>query len=183
MPSTDLEDLWQRQALCAVELNPGNALAHATFAMNCYARGEIELSMVEIQTARKANPLDIHCGRFMAVGLCALGSWENSFSLLKTISAYNSPYPDPLRTVPCLYYFRAGQYAQMAQHENTFRDLGGWNQFGNLVKHCQTGHCQGCLQELSHAIDYLPTHTTEPNNDEKPIWLMKNHLQTAKNVN
>ncbi len=182
MTRMDLEDLWQRQALSSLELNPGNALAHAAFALNCYARGEVELCNVEIQTARNANPLDIYCGRFMAVGLCALGSWESSFALLKTIFGYNSSYPDPLRTVPCLYYFRRSHYSQLAVQENSFNDLGGWNQFGKLVKHCQSGHCQGCLRELSHAVDFLPNASTETNKSDSLLWTAKENVALAKKL-
>ncbi|HPY42622.1 MAG TPA: hypothetical protein PLM98_18995, partial [Thiolinea sp.] len=71
-----LEEFWQRQALVAIELNPGNALAHAIFAVNCHARGETELARVEIEIARKSNPFDIGCERLIATGLCALRSWD-----------------------------------------------------------------------------------------------------------
>ena len=150
-----LEDLWQRQALAALELNPGNALAHAIFAVNCYARGENELARVEVEIARKSNPFDIGCERLIATGLCALRAWDKSFRLLKDISPAEPSYPDPLRTVPCLYYFRRGRYISHATAEAGFNDLGGWEQFGQLVNHCRAGECKTCVHAISRTVDRL----------------------------
>lgn len=150
-----LEDLWQRQALAALELNPGNALAHAIFAVNCYARGENELARVEVEIARKSNPFDIGCERLIATGLCALRAWDKSFRLLKDISPAEPSYPDPLRTVPCLYYFRRGRYISHAVAEAGFNDLGGWEQFGQLVNHCRAGECKTCVHAISRTVDRL----------------------------
>lgn len=150
-----LEDLWQRQALAALELNPGNALAHAIFAVNCYARGENELARVEVEIARKSNPFDIGCERLIATGLCALRAWDKSFRLLKDISPSEPSYPDPLRTVPCLYYFRRGRYISHATAEAGFNDLGGWEQFGQLVNHCRAGECKTCVHAISRTVDRL----------------------------
>lgn len=150
-----LEDLWQRQALAALELNPGNALAHAIFAINCHARGENELARVEIEIARKSNPFDIGCERLIATGLCALRSWDKSFRLLKDKPSTEFSYPDPLRTVPCLYYFRRGRYVAHANTETGFNDLGGWEQFGQLVSHCQAGECKSCVYSISQVVNRL----------------------------
>lgn len=155
--SESLEDIWQRQTLLALELNPGNALAHAIFALNCYARGESELARVEIEIARKSNPLDIGCERLIATGLCALRAWDKSFRLLKDFSAptLGPSYPDPLRTVPCLYYFRRGRYIVQAATETGFSDLGGWEQFGQLVNHCRAGECKACVYTLNQVVNRL----------------------------
>ena len=155
--SESLEELWQRQALAALELNPGNALAHAIFALNCYARGESELARVEIEIARKSNPLDIGCERLMATGLCALRAWDKSFRLLNDLAAsiQEPSYPDPLRTVPCLYYFRRGRYIVHAATEAGFNDLGSWEQFGELVNHCRAGECKACVYSINQVVDRL----------------------------
>lgn len=151
----NLEDLWQRQALAALELNAGNALAHAIFAVNCHARGETELARVEIEIARKSNPLDIGCGRLIATGLCALRAWDKGFKLLKELASETASYPDPLRTVPCLYYFRRGRYIHQVTTEAGFADLGGWEQFGSFVNHCQAGDCKACVYSISRVVDRL----------------------------
>lgn len=151
----NLEELWQRQALAALERNPGNALAHAIFAVNCYARGENELARVEVEIARKSNPFDIGCERLIATGLCALRAWDKSLRLLKDTASLEPSYPDPLRTVPCLYYFRRGRYIHQAKTEAGFNDLGGWEQFGSLVNHCRAGECKSCVQVISRTVDRL----------------------------
>lgn len=150
-----LEDLWQRQALAAIELNPGNALAHAIFAVNCYARGEKELARVEIDIARKSNPFDVGCERLIATGLCALRAWDKGFRLVKESNLAEFSYPDPLRAVPCLYYFRRGRYISHASTEAGFTDLGGWEQFGHFVNHCQAGDCKTCTYSISRVVDRL----------------------------
>ena len=153
--SESLDDLWQRQALAALELNPGNALAHAIFAVNCYARGENELARVEIEIVRKSNPFDIGCERLLATGLCALRAWDKSFRLQKDNEIAEVSYPDPLRTVPCLYYFRRARYITHANTESGFNDLGGWEQFGRLVGHCRVGDCKSCTYAISRVVDRL----------------------------
>lgn len=150
-----LDELWQRQALAALELNPGNALAHAIFAVNCYARGENELARVEIEIARKSNPFDIGSERLIATGLCALRAWDKGFRLLKDSNLNELSYPDPLRTVPCLYYFRRGRYISHAASEVGFNDLGGWEQFGRFVNHCRAGECKSCVYAISRVVDRL----------------------------
>ena len=150
-----LEDLWQRQSLAALELNPGNALAHAIFAINCYARGETELTRVEIEISRKSNPFDVGCWRLLATGLCALRAWDKGFQLLREALPVKSQYPDPLRSIPCLYYFRRGRYVSHVANEAGFNDLGGWEQFGKFVSYCQAGNCSSCVHAISKVVDRL----------------------------
>ncbi|TXH71810.1 MAG: hypothetical protein E6Q83_00920 [Thiothrix sp.] len=154
-PVEILDELWQRQALAALELNPGNALAHAIFAVNCYARGENELARVEIEIARKSNPFDSGCERLIATGLCALRAWDKGFRLLKADPLVEFSYPDPLRTVPCLYYFRRGRYINHASTDAGFNDLGGWEQFGRFVNACRAGDCKACTYSISKVVDRL----------------------------
>lgn len=150
---TPLETLWHRLALKAIELNPGNALAHSIFALECFHRGDNEMGQVEIETARHLNPFDSTGGHLTAVGLCALGHWEEAFILLRDVSAQKSSYPEPLRTVPCLFYFRRGEYVRIAKHSSHYHELGGWETFGKLSTHCRMDDCKGCIQTLSRAVD------------------------------
>ena len=115
------------------------------------------ISRVEIEIARKSNPLDIGCERLMATGLCALRAWDKSFRLLNEVSASTPEpsYPDPLRTVPCLYYFRRGRYIVHAATEAGFNDLGSWEQFGELVNHCRAGACKACVYGINQVVDRL----------------------------
>ncbi|MFN3786629.1 MAG: hypothetical protein ACK4RS_07295, partial [Thiothrix sp.] len=89
--------LWHQLALKAIELNPGNSLAHAIFALECFYRGDQEMGQVEIDTVRHSNPLDQTSGYLLAVGLCALRQWEQAFVLLRDVTHDHSPYPAPLR--------------------------------------------------------------------------------------
>ncbi len=185
--SEPLDGLWQRQSLAALALNPGSPLAHAIFALHCHSQGEVELSRVEIDIALKSNPFDAGCGRLVAVGLCALRAWERSFNLLKEVSALESPFPDPLRSVPCLYYFRRGHYADTAQTEAGFQDLGGWGNFGTLVTHCRAGDCHGCVHAISHAVDrvMLPPETglvSNPYFPQEPDRMLRDASTDAQGV-
>lgn len=150
-----LESLWHRLALKAIELNPGNSLAHSIFALECYHRGDHEMGRVEIETARNINPHDCAGGHLMSVGLCALGHWEQAFTLLRDVSGLNSSYPDPLRTIPCLYFFRRGEFIRVAKTPAGCLELGGWETFGKLTTHCRMDDCKGCNQTISRVIDKL----------------------------
>lgn len=123
--------------------------------MNCYARGENELARVEIEIARKSNPFDSGCERLIATGLCALRAWDKGFRLLKADPLVEFSYPDPLRTVPCLYYFRRGRYINHASTDAGFNDLGGWEQFGRFVNACRAGDCKACIYSISKVVDRL----------------------------
>lgn len=158
---TPLGLLWHQLALKAIELNPGNSLAHAIFALECFYRGDQEMGQVEIDTVRHSNPLDQASGHLLAIGLCALRHWEQAFVLLRDVTRSHSPYPDPLRTVPCLYFFRRGLYAQLAVSANDLQALGGWETFGIMTNHCRAQHCQGCIQTLSNAVDKVNTDTSK----------------------
>ncbi|MEN9424103.1 MAG: hypothetical protein RL122_1486 [Pseudomonadota bacterium] len=163
--STPLETQWHRLALRALELNPGNALAHSIFALECFHRGDHEMGQVEIETARQVNPHDATGGHLMAVGLCALRQWELAFTLMRDIAGLESSYPDPRRTIPCLFYFRRGEFARIASATPQFTELGGWETFGKLANHCRTDDCKGCIQTLSQAVDKVSPQTTSlPNN-------------------
>lgn len=150
-----LEIQWHRLALRALELNPGNALAHSIFALECFHRGDYEMGKLEIETARQVNPFDHAGGHLLAVGLCALRHWELAFTVLRDLAGLDSRYPDPLRVVPCLFYFRQGEFAKAARSAPQFAVLGGWNTFGTLVNHCRSDDCKGCIQTLSRAVDML----------------------------
>ncbi|WGZ94157.1 MAG: hypothetical protein QJT81_20625 [Candidatus Thiothrix putei] len=156
-PTDNLETQWHRLALRALELNPGNALAHSIFALECFHRGDYEMGKVEIETARQVNPFDHTGGHLLAVGLCALRHTELAFNLLCELAGLDSRYPDPLRVVPCLFYFRRGEFAKNARSASQYAALGGWEIFGTLVNHCRTDDCKSCIQVLSHAVDDLPT--------------------------
>ncbi|OQX15443.1 MAG: hypothetical protein BWK73_06795 [Thiothrix lacustris] len=155
-PIASLEILWNRLALRALELNPGNALAHSIFALECFHRGDAEMGKLEIETARQVNPFDHTGGHLLAVGLCALRHWELAFTLLKDVAGLDARYPDPLRAVPCLFYFRQGEFAKAARSSTQFAALGGWDTFGHLVSRCRADDCKGCIQTLSLAVDKLP---------------------------
>ena len=151
--STPLETQWHRLALRALELNPGNALAHSIFALECFHRGDHEMGQLEIETARQVNPHDTTGGHLMAVGLCALRHWELAFTLMRDIAGLESNYPDPRRTVPCLFYFRRGEFARLATATPQCTEIGSWETFGKLVHHCRTDDCKGCINTLSQALD------------------------------
>lgn len=178
---TPLESLWHRLALKALELNPGNALAHSIFALECYHRGDNEMGQVEIETARHVNPFDTAGGHLTAVGLCALGHWENAFTLLRDVYAQNSSYPEPLRTIPCLFYFRRGEFIRIAKHSANCHELGGWETFGKMSTHCRTDDCKGCVQTLSQAVDHVTssgTGNTQPSVSD--FWgSIQRHLSKA----
>ncbi|EIJ34951.1 hypothetical protein [Thiothrix nivea] len=169
-----LEALWHKLALKAIELNPGNSLAHSIFALECYHRGEHEMGLVEIETARHINPHDCAGGHLLAVGLCALGHWEQAFTLLRGISNLNSSYPDPLRTIPCLYFFLRGEYVRIAKMPGGCGKLGGWETFGKMATHCRMDDCQGCIQTLSRTLALVsPLDGPSPGNNFQPardLW-------------
>lgn len=165
-----LETLWHRLALRALELNPGNSLAHSIYALECYHRGDNEMGQVEIETARHVNPFDCAGGHLMAVGLCALGYWEHAFTLLRDVSGQNSSYPDPLRTVPCLFYFRRGEFARVARSSTNCHELGGWETFGKLSSHCRMDDCKGCVQTISRSVDNVTSHNGGNKQPARDFW-------------
>lgn len=169
-PTATLEIPWNRLALRALELNPGNALAHSIFALECFHRGDYEMGKVEIETARQVNPFDHTGGHLMAVGLCALRHWELAFTLLRDVAGLDSRYPDPLRVVPCLFYFRQGEFAKAARSSTQYATLGGWETFGTLVNHCRAGDCNGCIQTLSRAVDMLPPNPSHHRLPASNFW-------------
>lgn len=142
---------WRSLALKALALNPGNALAHGMVALECFQRGDVEHGQVALNTARQTNPNDVSCGHLLAVGLCALRYWELAFALLGEVTGDNSRYPQPLRSIPCLYHFRQGRFVAAASDPLDFAQLGGWGTFGRLSEHCRAGHCQRCIQDLGNA--------------------------------
>jgi hypothetical protein len=169
-PTATLEIQWHRLALRALELNPGNALAHSIFALECFQRGDYEMGKVEIETARQVNPFDYTGGHLLAVGLCALRHWELAFTLLRDVAGLDSRYPDPLRVVPCLFYFRQGEFAKAARSSTQFAALGGWETFGALVNHCRADDCKGCIQTLSRAVDKLPANPSHNKLPASDFW-------------
>ncbi|UOG92809.1 MAG: hypothetical protein L3K52_03525 [Candidatus Thiothrix sulfatifontis] len=169
-PIASLEIMWNRLALRALELNPGNALAHSIFALECFHRGDHEMGKLEIETARQINPFDRTGGHLLAVGLCALRHWELAFTLLRDVAGLDSRYPDPLRAVPCLFYFRQGEFAKAARSSVQFAALGGWETFGALVNHCRTDDCKGCIQTLSQAVDKLPANLSRNTLPASDFW-------------
>ena len=123
------------------------------------------MGQVEIETARQVNPHDATGGHLMAVGLCALRQWELAFTLMRDIAGLESSYPDPRRTIPCLFYFKRGEFARIASATPQFTELGGWETFGKLANHCRTDDCKGCIQTLSQAVDKVTPQTIAlPNN-------------------
>lgn len=150
-----LEDCWQQCALAALELNPGNAMAHSIFALSCFHQGEAELGRVEIETARQSSSFDATCALLLAVGLCALRQWEEGYLLLRDVTGTTKGYPDPLHSVPCLFYYREGRYAALMDEAIGFAKLGGWENFGELVSHCRVGHCKACLKGMNRTLDQL----------------------------
>lgn len=147
---------WRQVALQALALNPGNALAHGIFALECFHRGDLELSWVEMETARQTNPYDATCRHLLAVGLCALRGWERSQTLLGEALGGNAPHPEPFRSIPCLYYFRQGSFVKAGlKGGDDFRQLGGWETFGKLAGHCRKGECRHCIQGLGRAVDRI----------------------------
>jgi len=169
-PTAALEIQWHRLALRALELNPGNALAHSIFALECFHRGDHEMGKLEIETARQVNPFDRTGGHLLAVGLCALRHWELAFTLLRDVAGLDSRYPDPLRAVPCLFYFRQGEFAKAARSSIQFAALGGWETFGTLVSHCRADDCKGCIQTLSQAVDKLPANLSRNTLPTSDFW-------------
>ncbi|WMP19293.1 tetratricopeptide repeat protein [Thiothrix lacustris] len=174
-----LTNQWHRLALRALELNPGNALAHSIFALECFHRGDYEMGQVEIETARQVNPYDTTIGHLMAVGLCALRQWERAFTLMRDIAGLNSGYPDPLRTIPCLFYFRRGEFARIAANVPQYAELGGWETFGKLTTHCRTDDCKGCIHTLSTSVDKANNHHKVSLLAAQPLWKnIKQRLST-----
>ncbi len=153
--NTHLDILWQQRALMALELNPGNAMAHSIFALNCFHRGESELGKVEIETARQSDSFDTTCGLLLSVGLCALRHWDRACYLLKEVvgEGLYVGFPDPLRSIPCLFYHRQGHYIVLAETPGEFPKLGGWEGFGELVNYCQSSDCKSCLKGISRVVD------------------------------
>jgi hypothetical protein len=171
--STPLETQWHRLALRALELNPGNALAHSIFALECFHRGDREMGQMEIDIARQVNPSDSTSGHLMAVGLCALRQWELAFTLMRDIAGLESGHPDPRRTVPCLFYFRRGEFARIATATPQYTEIGGWETFGKLVNHCRTDDCKGCIQTISQAVDKVIPHGSALSNNR--VWTNVQH--------
>lgn len=155
---------WRQLTLKALTLNPGNALAHGIFALECYQRGDLELCRMEMSTARRTNPFDTACGHLLAVGLCALRSWRQALLLLTEVLRGEDRHPEPLLSVPCLYYFRQGRFIQAARHTDSFAQVGGWQAFGALSERCRAEDCNGCIQRLGDAVNQLdnPTHFSYP---------------------
>lgn len=178
-PGSPLETLWHKLALRAVELNPGNALAHSIFALECYHRGDLEMGRVEIETARSINPLDGAGGHLMAVGLCALGHWEQAFNLLRDVSGLNSNHPDPLRTIPCLFYFRRGEFIRLANIPCGLQELGGWETFGKMTNHCRMDDCQGCVQTISQSVDHASQAYAASKQAASGLWASIQHRLTG----
>ncbi|MBU0655797.1 MAG: hypothetical protein KJ914_11820 [Gammaproteobacteria bacterium] len=176
-----LGDQWRQATLKALELNPGNALAHGVFALECFHRGDLDLSRVEMDTARQANPHDTACGRLMAVGLCALRGWEHSQRILGKALATEARHPEPFRSIPCLYYFRRGSFITAATEEgDSFRQLGGWETFGKLTRHCQQGDCRSCIQTLGQAVDRVTILTEARQKPANQLWeSIRDHLLTC----
>lgn len=152
---------WRQLSLTALALNPGNALAHSIFALECYQRGDWELCQVEMHTARRTNPFDTSCGHLLAVGMCAFRNWDQAFIALGEVLGVLDTRPQPLRSLPCLYYFRQARFILAAQEEQQFTQLGGWATFGTMITHCQTENCRGCIHTLGNAIDCLSPSKTK----------------------
>lgn len=148
-----LETHWHSMAVRALELNPGNALAHGIFALECFHRGDTEMGRVEIETARHTNAHDYTSGHLLAVGLCALGYWEKAFTVLRDVGGLHSSYPDPMRSIPCLFYFRRGEFVRVAKSPAGYHALGGWDVFGKMSTACRMDDCKACIRELSQAVD------------------------------
>ena len=155
---------WRQLTLKALTLNPGNALAHGIFALECYQRGDLELCQMEMGTARRTNPFDTACGHLLAVGLCALRNWRQALTLLTEVLAGEYRHPEPLLSVPCLYYFRQGRFIQAARQADSFAQVGGWAAFGTLSERCRAEDCNGCIQRLGNAVSQLdaPAHFSYP---------------------
>lgn len=151
---------WRQLTLKALTLNPGNALAHGIFALECYQRGDLELCQMEMSAARRTNPFDTACGHLLAVGLCALRNWRQSMTLLTEVLRGEYHHPEPLLSVPCLYYFRQGHFIRAASQTDSFAQLGGWETFGALSERCRAEDCNGCIQRLGQAVSQLdsPSH-------------------------
>lgn len=150
-----LGGLWNRLAVQALELNPGNALAHGIFALECFYRGDAETGQVEIEMARYVNSFDCAGGYLLAVGLCAMGHWEKATVLLQSISSLNSSRPDPLRAIPCLFFFRRGEYVRLAKAAGDFQVPGGWETYGKMAGDCRKGNCKDCIRTLGSELDKI----------------------------
>ncbi|MDD5391596.1 MAG: hypothetical protein PHE17_01120 [Thiothrix sp.] len=176
---TLLTDQWRQLTLKALALNPGNALAHGVFALECYQRGDLELCQVEMNTARQTNPFDTACGHLLAVGLCALRGWERSFMMLGDVLGTESRHPEPFRSIPCLYYFRQGNFISASEDAESFRQLGGWETFGKLTGHCRAEDCQGCIRTLGQAVDRVATQMESRHAPASQLWERIQHSLVA----
>ncbi len=162
---------WHQQAGKALELNPDDAWAHMIFALSSYQQGDTELCKAEIQTALSINPQDAGCRRLISVGLCALGAWEWGFFILKKLVGFSSGHPDPLQTIPCLFYFRGGEYMRQAQTAEGFPALGGWEKFGEISASCSSRHCGDCILKINQAVERLD----EPVPETPPLKNVREH--------
>ncbi len=165
-----LETFWNRLAVRALELNPGNALAHVIYALECFHRGDTEMGEVEMETARYVNPHDCAGGHLLAVGLCALGYWERAFVTLRDVAGLHSSYPDPLRTIPCLFYFKRGEYIRLAKANSGCHPVGGWEAFGKMATHCRMDDCKSCIQEISRSVDGARSQSVGQLQSARDVW-------------
>lgn len=165
-----LEILWNRLAVRALELNPGNTLAHAIYALECFHRGDNEMGQVEIETARYINPHDSTGGHLLAVGLCALGHWEKAFIILRDVAKLSSSYPDPLRTLPCLFFFQRGEFIRISKSTAGCHALGGWETFGKIATQCRMDDCKGCVQEISRVVNNAILRTSDKQQPTNDLW-------------
>ena len=156
---TPLAPLWEQLAFKALSLNPLSALAHSAMAIQCFFRGDREAGYHYIEATRQLPSFDRMSRYFLATGLCALGYWDYALKYaLLSVDAKSSDgqalgKPQPLHTLPCLFYFYQGHCMQRMTTTSTFQPLGGWELFGELLEQCHEYGCKACIATAIAALD------------------------------
>jgi hypothetical protein len=90
-----------------------------------------------------------------------------------------SRHPEPFRSIPCLYYFRQGNFISASEDAESFRQLGGWETFGKLTGHCRAEDCQGCIRTLGQAVDRVATQMESRHAPASQLWERIQHSLVA----
>ena len=153
----------QAAASCAVDLAPGNPLAHQAMSTVLLLRKEVAASLHEADRAIALNPFDAGCNANMGANIAFAGDWVRGCALIERSMDVNPQHPVWYRGMLSYREYWSGNYrAAIDEAVRTNAPYLFWLQIVLAAAHGQLGEQEPAAAAVRALLTQIPSFSADP---------------------